>query len=122
MLRLLKFLFIKRTLNFFFVIISYFVYHWNGQLNFRKCKNLFRPYLSVSFIKCFLFFVILTLSSIESFGVKFLTPNSGHRVRHIYFRFPYDLPPWESFLLLNELHYCSDRQASQVYQQIFLYY
>ena len=55
LLRLLKFLFIKRTLNFLSIINSYFVCHWNGQFNFRNFKNLFRPSLSVSFIKCFLF-------------------------------------------------------------------
>ena len=39
LLRLLKFLFIKRTLNFLSVIIGYFICHWNGQLNFRNCKK-----------------------------------------------------------------------------------
>ena len=55
LLRLLKFLFVKRTLNFISVIISYFICHCNCQLNLRNFKNFFRPSLGVSFIKCYLF-------------------------------------------------------------------
>ena len=50
LLHLLNFLFIKGTLNFLSVIISYFICHWNGQLNFWNFEDLFRPSLSVSFI------------------------------------------------------------------------
>ena len=86
-LRLLKFFFIKRTLYFLSVVISYFIYHWNRQLNFRNCKNLFRPSLSVSFIKIFFFFVILTWSQIENFGVKVLTQNYEYKFLHFIFVF-----------------------------------
>ena len=53
LLRLLKFLFVKRTLNFLSVIISYFICHWNCQFNFRNFENLFRQSFSVFFIKIF---------------------------------------------------------------------
>ena len=55
LLRLLKFLFVKQTLNFLSVIISYFICHWNCQLNFRNFENLFRPSFSLSVIKYFHF-------------------------------------------------------------------
>ena len=60
LLRLLKFLFVKRSLYFLSVIISYFKCHWNGQLNFRNCKisSVHRRVYSLSNV--FLFFVILT--------------------------------------------------------------
>ena len=112
LLRLLKFLFIKRTLNFLSVITSYFICHWNVQLNFRNCKNLFRPSLSVSFIKCFLFFVILTLSPIEKFGVKDLPPNCGYKFFHTLISFSYDVLPSESFLSMNELYYGTSKSST----------
>ena len=34
----------------------------------------------------------------------------------LYFRFPYDLLPSESFLLMKELRYCTDLQEGQVHQ------
>ena len=83
-LHLLKFLFLKQSLNFLSVIISYFICHWNGQLNFGNLKNLFRPSLSVSFIKCFLF---LCYSTIGNFGVKVLPPNFLYQFLHTLFSF-----------------------------------
>ena len=113
MLRLLKFLFIKRTLYFLSVIISYFICHWNCQLNFRNFENLFRPYLSVSFINYHQLKILASWSYHQILGINFST---------LYFRFPYDLLPSESFLFMNELHYCTDLQVSHIYKQIFLYY
>ena len=37
----------------------------------------------------------------------------------LYFRFPYDLLPSDSFLLMNELYYYTDLQVGHVHQQIF---
>ena len=87
-----SFLLVKRTLNFLSVIISYFICHWNCQLNFRNFKNLFRPsfsesYQYISFIKYFFFFAILTLSPIENFCDKDLPPNSGYKFLHTLFSF-----------------------------------
>ena len=50
--RLLEIFFIKRTLNFLTVIISYFICHWNCQLNFLYFKFLFRPFFSLLFEHC----------------------------------------------------------------------
>ena len=83
----LEFLFIKRTLNFLSVIISYFIFHWNGQLNLRNFKNLFGSPLSVTFMKQIFFFLILTLSPIENCGAKILPPNSGYKFCHTLFSF-----------------------------------
>ena len=85
LLRLLKFLFIKRILNFVSVIISYFICHWNGQLHFGNCKNLFRSSLSVSFIKCFLFLCYSNMITNQKFGVNILPPNSGYKFLHTLF-------------------------------------
>ena len=87
LLRILKFLLVKQTLNFLSVIISYFVCHWNCQLNFWNFRNLFRPPLSVSLIKHIFFFVIRTLSPIENFEAKVLPPNSGYKFLHTLFSF-----------------------------------
>ena len=113
LLRLLKVLFIKRTLNFLSVIISYLICHWNVHLNFRNFENLFRSSLSVSFIKCFLFLCYSNMIA----NRKFLVSRSYHPILGInfstlYFRFHYDLLPSVSFLLMNELHYCTDLQVS----------
>ena len=118
--RLLTFLFVKRSLYFLTVIISYFICHWNGQLNFSNYGNLFCPCLSVSFIKCFLFLCYSNQS-------KILVPMSYHQILDInfstlYFRFPYDLRPSVSFLSMNELYYCTYLQVSPVHQHINLYY
>ena len=101
--------------------LFYMSLEWS--LNLRNFKNLFRLPLSVTFIKDIFFFVILTLSPIENFGAKVLPPNSGYKFLHtIYFSFPYDLLPSESFLSMHESYYCTDSQVCQVHQQIFLYY
>ena len=94
LLRLLKFLFIKRAMNFLSVIISYFICRWNGQLNFRNCKNLFRPSLSVSFIKCFPFLCYSIMFTNRKCWCQILVINFST----LYFRFPYDLLPSESLL------------------------
>ena len=122
MLRLLKFLFIKRTLNFLSFIISYFICHWNDQINCWHFKNLFRPSLSVSFIKCFLFFVILRLSPIINYGVMVLIPNSGYRFLHTLLSFSLRLASFRVILWINELYYYTDQQVNQVHQHIFLNY
>ena len=87
LLRLLKFLFVKRTLKFLSVIISYFICHWNRQLNFRNCKNLYSPSLSVSFIKYFIFLCYSNMTPIENFDVKVLPTNSGYKFIHTLFSF-----------------------------------
>ena len=120
--RLLKFLFIKRTLNFLSVIISYFICHWNGQLNHRNLKNLFRPRFSVTFIKQIFFLVILTLSPLENFEAKVLPHIMDINCSTPYFLFPYNMLPSESYLSMNESYYCTDPQVSQVHQYMFLYY
>ena len=82
---LLKVLLIKRTLYFLSVIISYFICHWKRQFNCRNFKNLFRPSLSVSFIKCFLFLCYFNV--ITNFGVMILPPNSRYKLFHTSFSF-----------------------------------
>ena len=87
LVRLLKFLFVKRTLNFLSVITSYFVYHWYNELNFRNCKNLFRSSLSVSFIECFLFLRYSNIITNRKLGAKVLPPNSRYKFLHTLFSF-----------------------------------
>ena len=120
--RLLKFLFIKGTLNFRSVIISYFICHWNGQLNYLNFENLFRLPLSVNFIKHIFFLSYSNIITIKHFEANVLPPNFGYKFLHTLFRFPYDLLPSESFLSMNESYYCTDPQVSHVHQHIFLYY
>ena len=50
-----------------------FLCHWNGQLNFRNCKNLFRSSLSVSLIKCFLFLCYSNMITNRKFWCQGLT-------------------------------------------------
>ena len=89
LLRLLKFLFIKRTMNFLSVIISYFI--WNGQLNFINFENLFHPSLSVSFIKCVLFLGYSKIITNWNFGVKVLPPNFWYKFLRTLFSFSVQL-------------------------------
>ena len=112
LLRLLKFLFIKRTLNFLSVKISYFICYWNGQLNLRNCKNLFRPSLSLPFINCFPFHCYSNMIINQKFGVKVLPPNLDINFFTPYFRFPYDLFLSVSFLLMNELYWSTSRSST----------
>ena len=123
LLRLLKFLFIKQILNFLSVIISYFICHWNGQLNFGNCKNLFRPSLSVSFIKYFLFFVILTWSPIENFSVKVRPPNSGYKFLHTLFSFSLRLASF-GIIFIDEwialLYWSTSKSSTSTYFLVLL--
>ena len=91
-------------------------------MNLRNFKNLFRPPLSVTIIKCFLFFVIRTLSPIENFGVKVLPPNSGYNFLQTLFSFSLRLAFFGVILLMNELNYFINQHVCQVHQHIFLSY
>ena len=91
-------------------------------MNIRNFKNLFRPPLSVTFIKCLIQFVIRTLSAIENFDVKVLPSNSGYKFLHTLFSFSLRLASFGVIFIGERLHYCTDLQVSQVRQQILLHY
>ena len=74
--RLLQLLFIKRFLCFLSIITSYFICHWNCQLNLRNFKNLFRPSLRVTFIKCFRFLCYSNIITNRKFCCQGLTIKS----------------------------------------------
>ena len=79
LLSLLKFLFIKGTLYFLSVIISYFICHSDCQLNIINFINFFRSSLSVAFIKRFLFLCYFNIITNGKFWCNGLSPNSGYK-------------------------------------------
>ena len=77
----------KRTLHFRFVIISYFIFHWNGQVNLRNFETSSVHLWVYPLSNAFYFIVILTWSPIENVGVKVLPPNSGYKFLHTLYSF-----------------------------------